>query len=385
MPTVGWILEGATDRFLQSVPARLQEPRIRYDCARCGAAFATPGALSLHLGLEHPQEVPTLYLNGLPATKETTVRQPLPESSLELINCTTCRIRVDGGEWRELTPRALQTEASRSTNANWQLWLSNVRDVDGSDSASTYSFSFRIPRRDHIDAIDGFFVETLAKEGVTHQDLKRFESFLPSDVPAREYGAALGDYALALLLKDKNCGPESLVQFREFAEKMQAALAVLRWFRRPVPLAATSCIRFNLNDFCSQWLDPVPLELAPALTFFRAILVETHAIGAAAPPEQRVSDARPVCPLDSVSSKILEICRIVANRELSDSSQYPVLATMLATPKSADDMTKLQVLSAVVCMNAGANEKARFHLASIEFDHVFGNWAGRKLREIESA
>src|SRR2546430_7993166 len=144
---------------------------------------------------------------------------------------------MDGGPWIRLSLSKFRAQFSRLTNSTWNVRLVHERSEDDSRTEEEYHIRFRIPGIAALNAVDKHFIQTLVLEELRHSDLNRFEAGLPVDVPAREYGGALGDYALGLLLKERHEPPRSHVGFEEVGGKMRSALEGLRFFNRPVALA----------------------------------------------------------------------------------------------------------------------------------------------------
>jgi hypothetical protein len=148
------------------------------------------------------------------------LRASVREADVELVQCTFCEAQVDGGHWKRLTTPQFRTKFSRSKNSTWNVRLVHERSDDDSRTEEKYHIRVRIPDTSALNAVDEHFIQTLVLEELRHSDLRRFEAGLHTDVPAREYGEALGNYGLGILLKERKDPPRSQVGFEEFAVKM---------------------------------------------------------------------------------------------------------------------------------------------------------------------
>jgi hypothetical protein len=237
--------------------------------------------------------------------------------------------------------------------------------------------------------VDKHFLQTLVLDELRHSDLQRFEDGLPVDMPAREYGGALGDYALGILLKERRDVLRSQVGFEEFVVKMRSALEVLRLFHRPVALAVSSTIRFNLNDF-HDYGTATATELEIGLRFFRSITGSPPTSASPRPtvgPTPPTSSKHAVCPVDHISYHLLHACTRLAGggtmslAELEALRQYIIRGL---TPVSEQDLAKIHVICAEGYMRLAQVANALWHLQAVQFPPSFKDWAQRRLEDISS-
>jgi hypothetical protein len=233
--------------------------------------------------------------------------------------------------------------------------------------------------------IDAHFMRTLVLEELTYSDLERFEAGLPVDAPAREYGGALGDYALGIILKERRSLPHARIRFEEFAVKMRTALETLRPFHRPVALAVSSSIRFNLNDFHDNGI-ATATELEAVLWFFRSITGESvtgKTLNPVAPVPQ-VSSMRAICPVDQVSHRLLFASNHLSGGEKLSPDDLHELQKLTGsvTPISEQDLAKIHVICAEGYLRLTRASDALPHLRAIQFDPSFKDWAQRHLEDI---
>lgn len=387
MPTIGWVYEDAVERFLEGQPRIVlpAPPPPVFPCKWCQRAFSSVEELRRHFSLEHPLELPALYVRGQPLLRESTLRAPIGEGDVELFHCSRCEVQIDNSPWHQLTPSQFRAQFTHLRNATWNVRLIHERAEDASRTQEQYKIGFRIPNADDLDAIDAHFMRTLVLDELTHSDLSTFEAQLPIDAPAREYAGALGDYALGIVLKEGRSRPRAPIGFEEFAIKMRSALDIVRLFQRPIALVVSSSIRFNLNDF-HDYGTATATELDVALRFFRH-LTSDAAIGGIRPwaaPRSQVRSTRAVCPIDLLSHRVLSACGRLARgdglsaAELDDLEQR----TRTTTPLSEQDLAKVHVICAEGYLHLDRPSDALPHLRAIQFDPSFKDWAQRRLEDI---
>lgn len=388
MPTVGWIQEDAIERFWEGQQkATTAETKVHvFVCERCGREFFSPSELRRHFSLEHPLELPALYVHAIPLLRESIIRSPIKEKEVEFVQCSRCEVQVNGGGWQTLTLNQFCQQLTKPRNSTWNVRLIHERPLDGSRTEQEYHIRFRIPDTQRLNMVDEHFIRTLALDEVKHSDLKLFEAGLPAEAPTREYGGALGDYALGIILKERRNQIHSQMNFEEFAVKMRSALEVLRHFNRPVALAVSNSIRFNLNNFVDYSSSNVN-ELETALSFFRSIIKEptVRSVSSVTPNPQRLF-APAVCPVDNVTSHLLVACaRLSDDGKLSLSDlQFLRQLTRGMFPVSEQDLTKVHVICAEGYLRLGRTLDAILHLRAIQFDPPFSYWAQNFLEDLKT-
>src|SRR5262249_37873602 len=121
MPTVGWMIENAIDRFAERFwkeppgpdPAPMQRPV--FVCKWCNSELSSPEALDHHFSLSHPLALPALYVHGAPLLRESMLRVPIREGDVDLVHCTRCQVQMDGGPRQWLTLPAFRAQFAQST------------------------------------------------------------------------------------------------------------------------------------------------------------------------------------------------------------------------------------------------------------------------------
>jgi hypothetical protein len=387
MPTFGCVYEDNRERFWDAQPqtASIPLPPPIFACPWCAKELSSPEALRRHFSLEHPLELPAIYVHGQPLLRESVLRSLIEENDVELFQCSRCEVQIDGAPWQRLALPGFRAQFAQPKNSTWNMRLVHERSVDDSWSAEEYHIRFRIPNTTALNELDAHFIRTLVLEELAYSDLERFEAGLPLDAPAREYGGALGDYALGIILKERQSLPHAPIRFEEFAVKMRTALETLRPFQRPVALAVSSSIRFNLNDFHDNGITTAT-ELEAALWFFRSITDESVTGKTFIPvaPVPQVSSMRAICPVDQVSHRLLVACNHLSGGEklsLDDLYELQQL-TGSVTPISEQDLAKIHVICAEGYLRLTHTADALPHLRAIQFDPLFKDWAQRYLEDI---
>jgi|GEM_PF-1175849 len=383
MPTVGWILEDAVERFWEGQPKRasVHVPSPVFVCKRCGKRLHSSENLRHHFSLEHPLELPTLYVHGEPLLRESVLRAPVKESDVEVLQCTRCEVQADGGGWQTLSLPAFRQQLTQPVNSTWNVRLIHERALDQAHTEEVYHIRFRIPDTPALNAVDKSFIQTLVLEELQHSDVKQFEAALPADAPSREYGGALGNYALGIILKERRSPPHAPIGFEEFAVKMRSALETLKYFNRPVALAACGSIRFNLNNFYECDITTAA-ELEIGLRFFGSLAMK----GAAVTDEHELSGQGQssrcaICPVDQVSHRLLSACNGLAgggNLSLAELEALRQLTRGIG-PVSEQDLVKIHVICAEGYLRLAQATDAVPHLRAIQFDPSFKNWAQHQL------
>lgn len=176
MPTVGWIHEDAVERFWEAQPFTLPLPRTVFACELCGRRFYSADELRGHFSLEHPLELPVLYLQGVPLLRESVIRSPILETDVDLIQCSRCEVQMDGAHWQRLTVPHFRVQLTHPRNSTWNVRLIHERLLDDCRTAQEYHIRFRIPDNADLNAVDEHFIRTLALDELGHSDLKLFEA-----------------------------------------------------------------------------------------------------------------------------------------------------------------------------------------------------------------
>ncbi len=383
MPTVGWILEGSVERFWEARarPSRAAAPV--FVCKNCGRPFAGHNELMQHLAAAHPLPVPTLFIKGQPLLREVVLRFPFSAGDVAVLQCSEAAISIDGQPSHIVRPHELAAQLAKVRDAVINVELFNDRVQDGTRTRSEYNIRLRQADSGVLNRIDDCFLRILAVDEITHVAIAEFDATLPTSSPEREYGAALGDYAIGILLKEGRAAPQAPVDFAEYAAKMKGALEVLRQFDRPVALAVCSTIRFNLNDFHEYGLDGAG-EVVVAQSLFRSLI----GLGTAAEALQPAAMGRlrkPVCPVDYVTHLLLATaCALASGSPLLHGAERSLLEALERSVIQSDyDLAKSYLLRAEALIRQDRMSDAEPLLRRLRFDPTMKDYARNRLSDEE--
>jgi len=380
--------EWPDDRFygggIQSVP----RPVRNFSCTKCSKAFYTAEELAEHYlqehySLENPLSAPSLFVKGHPLPVKTTIRSRLSERDITVFHCDKYEVDKNGSGWQILSEEKLKKLIVTETDSTMMIRLTRFRRVDDSSSFSEYHLYFRIPDNAVLDDVDNAFLKHLVKKNLTHFDLSNFSSALPDENSAREYGDALGNFALALLIKEsRNDVLGKNINFEEYTVKFHSAFDVLKHFVRPVAFAVTSVIRFNLNDFLDNQPDSMPV-LYKANSFFQSLILNKDAIRSskALPEARKGEEVTPICPVDQVSDLIIKASESLQNNHPSFIDRKDFLVLFHENPISEYDRVKIDVLFAESCLRSKRQKIAEPILRQLQFHPLFGAWARNKVEK----
>lgn len=119
MPTAGWILEGARDRFLDgtsTVPDPGPALAPRFACPFCRASFSTTAELRRHSNDHHVGTRPFMVLGGAEPASTDTIRKAFRASDISLFNTTAVRISYDGSSFEECSDADVGKQLSARPN-----------------------------------------------------------------------------------------------------------------------------------------------------------------------------------------------------------------------------------------------------------------------------
>src|SRR3990172_3086142 len=328
MPTLGWIQETATERFWEGMTPLLFPPHTYYPCPYCEKHLRSTSEVEEHVNSSHVLDLPVLLVrgNGLPA--EITIRSPVDAEEVRLLNCTGCEVRRNG-KLHRMSSRAFSEQFAKEDCAVWKIHLTNTHGSSGGRADRQYEVDFRIPNRSELDTIDEAFIKHLAVDYPGHAGIVRFEAETRPKPPAGDYARALVNYVIGLMIKEYQSDLVAPIAFEDYKRKFLEALDVLREFSRPVAQTVVSCIHFNLNSFAGTQ-QPQPLyALRIGHRFFQSLaeIARVEILGSLDPPKYLAC----VCPVDTVTEKILSTCEVLMGGSLpslsaaSDFSQLPAV------------------------------------------------------------
>jgi hypothetical protein len=239
VPTYGFIHETVEDRRHEH-GAGPPAP-VCLDCPLCGELCDGELALARHLGDAHPLTAPRLLVGGEALTGERVLhRNP---TQLAVANATELLVACDGGVASPWSVAALQDFVAEARQALLDVTLHNRRAADAACASEHMRLRLDVPDDAELDGVDAVFIALAALD---EQAADGFADAAREFNSAQRYAAALHEYLIGVLIKDR-----SLVQpFDRYHGKFQRALEVLRHFpERPVARAVVGFVRFDSNVF----------------------------------------------------------------------------------------------------------------------------------------
>jgi len=378
MPTTSWIIETAEERFWEGLPPVPSPPY--FPCPYCEKQFASPLEIEEHIKRSHFLDLPALLLRGDQVPGEAVIRTSVRETDVQLVNCTSCRVRIDAGETRSLSASHFRRLFAKERYAHWEIHLTNAHGSEGSRSEREYRLDFRITERRELDEADRFFIQYLAVDRPKHKDIDLFATACCTAPSARDYIGALSNYVLGVMIKEQEGDLVAPLGFDEYKSKFLEARSVLRDFDRPVAQAITSCVDFNLNGFTGE-------EVASRLYALRAGHGLFRAVAQASAPSPYPPDSAPrysaaVCPVDTVTDSLLAVSeRYMRGARLSVNIAAKLSRSSITRSISEYDLPKVHVLCALIYLKTDNFHDAQLHLRQLQFDSLFGKWARNRMED----
>ena len=381
MPTVGWIMETAEDRYWERGGLSGQYPLIPsiHYCPYCDKHYESTGELSTHISVDHPIEKPLIFLSNRAALSEQTIRTPICAKEVELTHAQTVRVSKNGGGYTECTVTQLKEILSRSENAHYSINLINS-DSNGDRSVeANYIFRIKVADQTELETIDKNFIHMLAIDGARMSDIRRFSDACAGFQEADEYASALAVYVTGVLIKDQNENTGITLPLSAYMDKMQIALETLRDYDRPVPRAICASVKFNLNDFRNP---PFPCGahlLDTANEFFSAV---SRNMKNQFPVYDDVRERKkelPACPIDEDSFGILSVFQKILSGKSGKELTAEIYASTISKMLSEYDLSKARVLTVFAAKREKDNAVEKQILEHLVNDPVFGVWAEAQL------
>lgn len=380
--TVGWILEGDRDRFLEArdptpSPAVIAQT---FQCPFCKDSFVHPDQLNTHLQI-HVVRRPFILIDGVQPGGEDVFRLGRTTPSVEAFNCTEIAFGVDGRQVRPSSAAALAKRLASTTRATFSLRLVNVGEGLTQPVIQEYRLRVSAPDEASLSKVDQLFIATLGTANVTLDAVDGFYEVTRNGAAA-EYAEALGDYVRAVLLKDGDRRTGVSTTLHHYHDIDRRALNVLRIFERPLARLLCALMRFGLNDF-SQWA--VPSGFADLDQAFAQLgpLSKASETEIAAVPSRRLRRHAHVfvCPVDVGTDTVTRLSRQAAQLSrwgAAAEEQFRVLGEQANL--DSYDRAKIWALWALAALRLRALTSAQTALSLLDGDPTFGEWAGSRLQ-----
>lgn len=379
MPTVGWIHEGDLDAFYEGTE-RVPDPaphRARtFACPFCPSILTKQLDLHKHVYARHGVERPVIMLRGGEPTGNDVIRAPLHESDVMLTNTSFAKLGVDGAMSRRVSPEELPEILAKTKHAEVKLELVNDVQRNAVPVTSKYKISFRVADLDALKNVEKAFVEVLVSEAISRESIGRFLADKRTQGAGNEYATGLANYCLGILIKERPDGERLTTPLSRYREKYGSALEILKDFERPLAHLIASIIRFSMNDFqggrerTGYW----------ELDLTNELLVDPSS--QTLPPSQGHSKRRPVCPVDHVTGRILELAsHLVGQPRWSPILDDECRALARSDVLDASDHQKAFAIWAAVALRLGAAQSALEPLSQIAEVYPFSRWAREYLEK----
>lgn len=388
MPTVGWIQEGNIERFLAattSVPAPSPAKAPRYACPFCHATFEANADLGKHLGSVHVGGRPFVTFGGLEPPSNEVIRNKLSKASIEFFNATTARISFDHGTYLEHQLQEVKRLLADGSDRRIWLRVENKFEAKAAPLRTEYDLQFRVYNPKQLLQIDRLFVSMLGRADPSVSDVDEFLQ-AAGRVGGDEYASALGDYVLAVLIKDGDDRSGVRPGERVYRRKYNSALRILKDFDRPLSRLISALIRLSSNDFSTaQQTGFAPLDTVNAwlvrLTPKRSIRASTALRSKENDADTRVN----VCPVDNGSDAVMRRADQLASLTRWSLDVEEALRSEVGL-SSLDplDRVKLLALWADTAIKHAKPLSAAEPLTLLLGNDCFGRWAESKLQRCEA-
>lgn len=349
-------------------------------CPFCGEDFDDRNALTLHLSSIHRGERPILRIGGREPETRGTIRHALRDDDIEVVNCTSVRIRKSGIELPHRTPDSVRGPLLGETDTVLEVDLINEFDSSADPVTESYRLTLRIPDNAALDAVDRDFVEVLALDAPHLSDVDRFLGRRSTRGAVREYADALASYVRGVLVKDGAGG--ATLPFSEAHDLYGRALETLAEFRRPLSRVICGLVRLASNDFSEaeeatgfRRLDRCHAVLAPVAGFDHKALSDREA-GLDGAAGKIVA----LCPIDRTLDSVLDLAERIGTPRISLEDYRTAVEHPRLTPR---DRTKLYALYALAVLRSDAVMEAREPLRQLRNEYPFGAWASRELDRLD--
>jgi len=309
MPTTSWILEAASDRYLEATdPLPTRSRRTELTCPFCDRVFVAEDAqeashdLARHVARNHPLLRPVLVVAGRMLGPNTVMARMPRASDIVIENATTIEVAIDGGPAREASRDEVARRIAESPRRLLNLRLVNARMEDSTTAAVDYRIKIDVADESELAAVDDAFLRHLAREDVGREDVMRFSN--ETDGVANFYRDGLASYLLGVLAKDSTSDdPETLE--RALAAFGRATFHLNDFGDRAVASAVAACARLNLNDLSHPHPSTGVASVDLATDFLSAL--SSTAPPPSWPPRPTPASADIRCPVDESTFTFLEL------------------------------------------------------------------------------
>ena len=387
--TYGWILESASDAFLEgtaNLPDLEPAPEPTYSCPFCDRVFDDRHLWQGHVSGQHRVGRPVILLRGREPAKRHVIRTALSREDILTVNATSARVAIDGEYLPAMSLRKVSDRIAALRQAEMRLILVNDSQNNAEPVESSYAISVRIATTQELRNVENAFAKFMIPPAVSKDSSGRsisralIDQFLAdprSTGAGADYAAGLAEYLMGVLVKERPATERLTTPVARYRELYGEALVHLADFNRPLARLIVSIIRFALNDFSRAATQTGFWDLDSANDLLKN-------------PEQATSSffdenaaLRRVCPIDHATSGILNLakrmssqtrwsrildneCKKMANSEIFD----------------AADQQKILAIWAAAAWRRNAKRSAIEPLRQIAATYPFDEWAKPYLERI---
>lgn len=386
MPTAGWILEGARDRFLYgttTVPDPGPPPAPIFPCPFCHATFPTKAGLLRHSNDQHLGSRPFILLGGAEPSSTEIIRKAFRSADVSLINATEIYLSFDGSSFEKRDTVSVVRTLAEHRNLRIWLRLENHFLANAAPIRTDYDLSFRIYSKEILEQVDKLFVACLGRADPSVHNVDQFLQKSRS-IGANEYADALGDYVLGVLIKDGDPRAGIRPGDRDYRRRYNSALRTLQEFDRPLAQLVSGLIRFSSNHFgTSQETCFKPLDICNVWLTSLAGRLHAPSRPISADFEEDVGRIE-VCPIDNGSAAVVSEAGYLSScRRWSTDIEARMSGVVGLAMLDPLDRVKLLALWADTAIRLGQPQGALSALRKLVGNDCFGAWAVSKLEEYE--
>jgi hypothetical protein len=373
MPTTGWILETAIDRYWETGGGDWPSPiSIVRHCPFCDQSFNEPSILDDHISGVHPLDRPLITLDSKPIDTSTVINSYRKLATIKFYNCSNILMSKNGGSEKPFKSEDLLDSIRQETDAHLAIQLENVRQEDSLSTTTAYKISISIPPEIELDKIDKSYIVNVARNEASTSDIRIFADECSIYIQCQDYVDALAEYAYGTLIRDGSGGIQ--LPFQDYKEKFQKAAYLLLNHDRPVANAICNCIRLALNDFASPVSPSDITVLDLALLYFKNYASGTDFVFR--PIEKLDGTKHSLCPIDGILFDVLEcISSWKIGVGLSPRMEQLTSEKIKSGLLTEQDRAKFQVLFISSLIEKSDLSSNNRELVSLSNNSVFGKWA----------
>jgi hypothetical protein len=238
MPTVGWILETAIDRYWERGRNHSGEDAkpIRYKCRVCHEDFASSTERDFH-ELTHPVRNPMLIIGGSEvSSSRLLIKHKIEEFSVE---CKfTDKLIVNGRllENAEIFNKIL-------SEAEEQFFLIElVNEV----MHKRLEIDVKIAKSEDLVAVDELFLKWFRHDDFNDYAIEQFIADTKNYTSVVLYVDGIVRYLQGVMAKDLRT---KVVGYEDYYKRFNQSLDLLLGYDTPLSQSLTQLIKFSLNDF----------------------------------------------------------------------------------------------------------------------------------------